>query len=255
MVSLRNMIEYLTYTRFRWGPVIVDKTTKKVNWCQFERAQPHSIVVDKAGNRFTDEAQAYTTFVHDQYERQKTTPAVPAYLIIDSRHRKRYPLAGLMPGSTPQKALDAGLLTKANTLKELADKLGVDPEGLSRTITRFNAMVLRGVDEDYGRGGSAYDHFSGDPKYKPNPNMGTIEKAPFYAAEIWPGDLGTKGGVLTDEFARALRDDGSVIEGLYAAGNCSASVMGREYCGSGSTLGPALTFAYVAVNHMRRLSG
>lgn len=159
-----------------------------------------------------------------------------------------------MPGSTPKKDLDSGFITRADSIDELAQKLGVDAEGLKKTVVRFNGMVPKGVDEDYGRGASAYDQFHGDTKYKPNPCLGTIEKGPFYAAEIWPGDLGTKGGVLTDEFARALKDDGSVIDGLYATGNCSASVMGRQYCGSGSTLGPAMTFAYVAMNDIARTS-
>ena len=109
---------------------------------------------------------------------------------------------------------------------------------------------MTGVDGDFGRGNSAYDRYYGDPTIRPNPNLGPIEKAPFTAVRVVPGDLGTKGGVLTDEFARALRPDGSVFEGLYAAGNNSASVMGRTYPGPGSTIGPAVVFGLRAVRHM-----
>jgi len=235
-----------------WGPTMIDPSNGRPMWCQFERGLPHSIVVDKAGNRFTNESQSYTTFCHDQYKRNRTTSAIPAFLIIDQRHRSQYLLSALPPGALPKKVLDSGYIVKANTLGELGQKLGIDVEGLEKTVKRFNGFVAKGVDDDYNRGGNAYDAFFGDPapKYSKNPAIGTIEKPPFYAVKLFPGDLGTKGGVLTDEFARALKPDGSVIPGLYAFGNTSASVMGREYCGAGSTLGPALTFAYIAANHI-----
>jgi 3-oxosteroid 1-dehydrogenase len=111
-------------------------------------------------------------------------------------------------------------------------------------------MARDGVDADFGRGSDAFDNYFGDPKVTPNPNLGPIAVAPYYAVPIVPGDLGTKGGLVTDEHARVLKPDGSVIRGLYATGNTSASVMGRSYAGAGATLGPALTFGYIAVNHM-----
>lgn len=234
----------------RWGPVILDKVKNKPVWAQYERSHPHAIVVDRAGNRFTNESQSYVSFVHDQYAQNKITPAIPAYLIIDSRHRKRYPMANMMPGWTLKRALDSGTLTEAETLPELARKVGISVDGLGQTVARFNAMARKGIDEDFDRGATAYDKCQGDPAYEPNPCLGSIEKSPFYAVELWPGDLGTKGGILTDDFARALRDNGTVIEGLYATGNCSASVMGRQYPGPGSTLSPAMTFAYIAMDHM-----
>ncbi|KAF1811262.1 3-ketosteroid dehydrogenase [Eremomyces bilateralis CBS 781.70] len=235
-----------------WGPVIVNPMTGQSNWTQYERALPYSIIVDKGGRRFTNEAQSYTTFCHDMYERNRTTPAIPAYMIVDARFRKRYILAGISPGKLSEETLESGFVTQADTLESLAKKLDIDAAGLLDTVKHFNTMAVAGVDEDYERGGSAYNRFFGDPAVKPNPNLGTIEKGPFSAVKIHPGDLGTKGGVLTDEWARALRDDGGVIEGLYAVGNSSASVMGREYAGAGSTLGPAMTFAYVAVEDMVR---
>jgi succinate dehydrogenase/fumarate reductase flavoprotein subunit len=125
----------------------------------------------------------------------------------------------------------------------------MDPGGLHRTASRFAGFARTGVDEDFHRGDSAYDRVYSDPRVKPNPNLGAVSKGPFYAVKVWPGDLGTKGGLLTDEHARVLREDGSVIEGLYAAGNTSASVMGRTYPGPGSTIGPAMTFGYIGGRH------
>src|SRR5690625_2362284 len=125
-------------------------------------------------------------------------------------------------------------------------------EVLRKTVDRFNGFARSGVDGDFGRGNSAYDRYYSDPSVRPNPNLGPLEKAPFDAIEFVIGDLGTKGGVVTDAHARVLREDGSVIEGLYASGNCSASVMGRTYPGPGSTLGPAVVFGLIAVRHLAR---
>ncbi|KAF2835760.1 3-ketosteroid dehydrogenase [Patellaria atrata CBS 101060] len=233
-----------------WGPTFIDPRTKRVYWAQFERGLPHAMVVDKSGNRFANEAQSYTAFVNDQFKRNRRISSIPAFLILDSNHRNQYICAGMMPGATSQALLDNGLIVKEDTLLGLAQKLGIDDDALHATVDRFNTMVAKGVDGDFHRGSSSYDRFFGDPKYSGNPNLGTIEKSPFYALKIYPGDLGTKGGVLTDEFARALREDGSVIQGLYAVGNSSAAIMGREYIGAGSTLGPALTFAYIAAKHI-----
>jgi 3-oxosteroid 1-dehydrogenase len=122
----------------------------------------------------------------------------------------------------------------------------VDPAALAKTVTRFGEFALSGVDLDFSRGASAYDRYYGDPRVRPNPNLAPLSKAPFYAARIVPGDLGTKGGLVTDARARVLRSDGSAIEGLYAAGNVSAAVMGHSYAGAGATIGPAMTFGYIA---------
>ncbi|KAF2792872.1 3-ketosteroid dehydrogenase [Melanomma pulvis-pyrius CBS 109.77] len=233
-----------------WGPTLVDNAGNPT-WVQFERALPHSIVVDQKGNRFVNESESYTRFIHNLFKHQtKTDVAIPAFLILDSNHREKYLLAGMMPGKLSQRAQDSGLIVKADTLEELAGKLGIDPEGFQATIDRFNTMARAGTDEDFQRGQSPYDQFFGDPNCKPNPNLGTISKSPFYGAKLVPGDLGTKGGVLTDEHARGLREDGTSVKGLYAIGNSSAAVMGKEYIGAGSTLGPGLTFAFVAADHI-----
>lgn len=142
------------------------------------------------------------------------------------------------------------MIVKAASLDELAATTGLPPEAFTATIERFNGFARTGVDADFHRGESAYDRYYGDPTNKPNPNLGEISHGPFYAAKMVPGDLGTKGGVVTDAVGRALRDDGSVIEGLYAAGNVSAPVMGHTYPGPGGTIGPAMTFGYLAALHL-----
>ncbi|KAK6222717.1 hypothetical protein LQW54_000898 [Pestalotiopsis sp. IQ-011] len=189
---------------------------------------------------------------HPILKRHETTDTIPAYLILDSTHRKRYLFAGrYMPGAEiPEEAIKSGFITKGDTLGELATRIGISTDRLAEAVERFNGFVDAGVDKDLSRGSSVYDYFLGDPSYSPNRNLGKIEKGPFYAAKIWPGDLGTKGGVLIDDRARALRETSAgryeTIPGLYAVGNSSGSVMGRSYAGAGATLGPGLTFAYIA---------
>lgn len=235
-----------------WGPTVVDPGTGERFFILYERASPHSIIVDASARRFMNEAQSYTCAVHDMYERHRKVAAIPAWIILDARHRRRYPFANLPPGYTPKSALASGFVYKSNTLDGLASKIGLDPGQLSDTVQRFNAMAESGKDEDFGRGGNDYDQFFADPLVKPNGNLGSVEVAPFYALKVYPGDLGTKGGLLTDEHARVLNTSGEPIRGLYATGNTTASVMGRSYPGPGSTLAPALTFSFIAVNHMAR---
>ena len=176
---------------------------------------------------------------------------IPAWLVFDQQYRDRYIFAGLQPGQRiPKKWLESGVIVKADTLEELATKAGLPADALTATVERFNGFARSGIDEDFHRGESAYDRYYGDPTNKPNPNLGEISHAPYYAAKMVPGDLGTKGGIRTDVHARALRDDGSVIEGLYAAGNVSAPVMGHTYPGPGGTIGPAMTFGYLAALHI-----
>jgi 3-oxosteroid 1-dehydrogenase len=137
----------------------------------------------------------------------------------------------------------------------LAAKMGVPASNLRNTVTRFNGFAESGIDLDFGRGKSAYDHYYTDPASRPNSCLSPIKQGPFYAFKVLPGDLGTKGGLRTDERAQVLRNDGRVIPGLYAAGNVSAAVMGHYYAGAGSTIGPAMTFAYIAANHMAAQAG
>jgi len=178
-------------------------------------------------------------------------PHIPAWLVFDQRYRDRYVFAGLPPHrALPRRWYEAGALVRAGDLAGLARAAGVDADGLVKTVTRFNEFAAAGRDEEFGRGDSAYDRYYGDPRVRPNPNLAPLTRPPFYAARLVPGDLGTKGGLRTDERARVLREDGTVIPGLYAAGNASASVMGHSYAGAGATIGPAMTFGYIAARAM-----
>ncbi|GFF62217.1 3-oxosteroid 1-dehydrogenase [Aspergillus udagawae] len=234
-----------------WGPTVVDPVSGQNSFALIERAQPHSFIVDSTGSRFMNEAQSYTDAGHDQYARNQQVKAIPAWLIIDSNHRNKYMLAGLFPRVKPsKKALSEGKIFQAASIKDLACQIGVDAVGLSSTTERFNNMCIKGVDEDFGRGTCAYDQFFGDPTCRPNPNLGPLNKAPYYAIRIWPGDLGTKGGLVTDEFQRVLNQQLRPISGLFAIGNTAASIMGRTYLGAGSTLGPAMTHGYIVASYL-----
>jgi 3-oxosteroid 1-dehydrogenase len=229
-----------------WGPTI---PLPKGPWfCLAERNLPGAIIVNSAGKRFMNEALPYVEAVHEIYKGEATGVShVPAWMIFDQRYRNRYIFAGLGPRQPiPGSWLKSGVIVKSSTLEGLADKLELPVEELRATIARFNGFATSGVDEDFHRGESAYDKYYSDPTVTPNPSLHVIDQGPFYAVKIVPGDLGTKGGLVTDERARVLRADGSVIEGLYAAGNASAAVMGRTYAGPGATIGPAMTFGYLA---------
>jgi 3-oxosteroid 1-dehydrogenase len=210
-----------------------------------DSGRPHCIVVDNQGRRFTDEAGPYM----ESGQRMYAAGAVPAWVIIESRHRERYPWGMMLPGKTPPEMIANGYMKKANDLDTLARQCGIDSGGLHRTVERFNRFCKTGTDEDFKRGSSAYDRSNGDPSVRPNPSLGEIIKPPFYAVALYPSDVGTAGGLLTDEHARVIREDGSVITGLYAAGNCTASVMGRCYPGAGASIGAAFVYGYVAAQH------
>ncbi|MDR7417072.1 MAG: FAD-binding protein [Armatimonadota bacterium] len=231
-----------------WGPTALTPQGRPL-FLLWERSLPFSLIVDASGQRFMNESASYVDCGHRQYERHREVPAIPAWLIIDAKHRRFYPFGLLPPGFTPASATGPGFLVRASGLHELARRCGIDPEGLVRTVERFNRMARTGRDEDFHRGESAYDNYYGDPRVRPNPNLGPLDRPPFYATAVYPGDLGTKGGLLTDAWGRVLREDGTPIAGLYAAGNTSASVMGRTYPGPGATLGPACVFAYISMLH------
>lgn len=216
-----------------------------------ERSDPWSIVVDQTGQRYTNESESYIDFGHHMLERDKLTggKAVPSWLVMDRRHRTHFLNATLMAPGASKKLTEQGELVTAETVEELAEKMSVNQKTFIETIERFNIFARNGVDEDFGRGRTAYDRYYSSPLVKPNPNLGTIEKGPFTAVKLYPGDLGTKGGLVTDDWARVLRKDGSIVHGLYAAGNNTASVMGHTYPGPGSTIGPASVFGYLGALH------
>jgi 3-oxosteroid 1-dehydrogenase len=235
-----------------WGPTI---PLPNGPWfCLAERNLPGSIIVNQAGQRFMNEALPYVEAVHEIYKGEATGVGhVPAWMVIDQRYRNRYLFAGLSPRQPfPGRWYKHGTVKKAATLEELAAEIEVPAEALRKTVERFNGFAGSGVDEDFHRGESAYDKYYSDPRVKPNPSLHSIDHAPFYAVKIVPGDLGTKGGLVTDERARVLRADGSVIDGLYAAGNVSSAVMGHTYAGPGATIGPALAFGYLAAEDIAR---
>jgi 3-oxosteroid 1-dehydrogenase len=235
-----------------WGPSI--PLTGGPFFCLSERSLPGCILVNAAGQRFVNEAAPYVDAVHAMYDRHTDDkPHIPAWLIIDQRYRNSYVFAGLPPRKPlPGRWYAAGAVFRGATLDELAGQAGISAAGLAETVRRFNGFAAAGRDEDFGRGESAYDRYYGDPRCRPNPNLAPLAQSPFYAVKIVPGDLGTKGGLRTDERARVLRRDGTAIAGLYAAGNASAAVMGHSYAGAGATIGPAMTFGYIAALDMAR---
>lgn len=230
-----------------WGASVIGADGGDPSFIVGERALPYSIMVDCRGERFANEAESYVDLGHRMLAHDKDGPY---WIIGEARHARRYLRTYAMDPRTNKKLAAEGSMAKADTLEALARKLRMEPATLRATVDRFNAFARAGVDDDYGRGKSAYDRYYGDPSVIPNPNLGPLEQGPFTAYRVVIGDLGTKGGVVTDEFARALHEDGSVIEGLYAAGNNSASVMGRTYPGPGSTIGPAAVFGLRAARHM-----
>jgi 3-oxosteroid 1-dehydrogenase len=220
----------------------------------YEKNLPGGIIVNKLGERFMNEAAPYNDVVKRMYAANSPDAAcIPAYLIFDGGFRRKYPVGPVFPSSwrpdwtTPKKL--AGFMQKDATLEGLAGQLGIDPRGLVRTVERFNEFARAGQDADFGRGESAQDRYYTVLAEGPNPNLAEIKEPPFYALEVWPGDLGTKGGLVTDAKARVVNNAGEVIPGLYATGNCSAVTMGRTYPGAGGTIGPAMTFGFIAAEH------
>jgi 3-oxosteroid 1-dehydrogenase len=233
-----------------WGPSIA--LPGGPYFCLAERSLPGCLLVNGAGQRFVNESAPYVDAVHAMYDgNTPENPHIPAWLVFDQRYRDRYVFAGLPPGrALPRRWYAAGSVVRAGDLAGLAQAAGVAADGLAKTVTRFNEFAAAGRDEEFGRGESAYDRYYGDPRVRPNPNLAALARPPFYAVRIVPGDLGTKGGLSTDSRARVLREDGTPIPGLYAAGNASASVMGHSYAGAGATIGPAMTFGYIAARSM-----
>ena len=220
-----------------------------------ERSHPGSIMVNSQGKRFMNESASYVTTSHIMYQNNtEHNKHIPSFFIFDSRFKSKYIFGNSFPiFGFPTSYYESGYVKKAKSIAELANLLGLPAENLVKTLDTFNNSAREGKDPDYHRGEDEYDNFYGDPKVKPNPNLLPLEKSPFYAVEFYPGDLGTKGGLLTNEHGQVLKSDGSIIEGLYATGNTMASVMGHDYPGPGSTLGSTMTFGFISANHMLKL--
>ncbi|MDD0856803.1 FAD-binding protein [Arthrobacter alpinus] len=210
------------------------------------------IAVDAHGKRFVDESCSYHRFVRAMFE-SKDSAAVPAWLIVDSRTLAKYGLGMITMPHLPRAALKRyvkdGYLYEAQTLAGLASQIGIDASGLEVTVKRYNEFAATGVDEDFGKGELLFGQVAGDPENRPNPNIGPLQKAPFYAMAVVPTPLATAYGVVTDGNGQALDAAGEPVAGLYAAGNDAASVMGSEYPGAGVQVGSGLTFGWAAALH------
>ena len=232
-----------------WGiPTMRDPITAAMVSALFEISKPHSIVVNQTGKRFLCESKPHGDIVESMLDPK--TGTLRSWLIVDASYRRKYTIGTAKPQNDLKGALSANRMFTADRIRDLAQIIGVDPETLDSTVERWNDMCKENQDADFGRGNDEYQCFIGDPTARSNPSMGPICRPPFYAVEIYPGDTGTRGGLLTDENARVLRKDGSFIPGLYAAGNAAASVVVGASPGAGATLGPAMTFGYIAANHM-----
>lgn len=235
-----------------WGPTTVVPGESRARMLVIEKGLPGSIFVNQRGQRFVNEATPYNDICKAMYANHSPeSPCVPAYMIFDATYRKKYPCGPFFPGSQqpdwalPRQLKETRYLKKSDTLEGLAAELGIDAVGLRASVERMNGFARAGRDLDFHRGESLFDRYYGDEKVQPNPCLAALETPPYYGLVVYAGDLGTKGGLKTDASARVVRDDGSVIPGLYAIGNCSASVMGRTYPGAGGTMGPAMTFGYI----------
>ncbi|MGE5147347.1 MAG: FAD-binding protein, partial [Candidatus Eiseniibacteriota bacterium] len=216
-----------------------------------DRAKPGVIAVTRDGKRFANEGNSYHDFVQTMTKAVKPGEEIAAYLVCDHKTLRKYGLGCVPPFPMPLgHHLRTGYLMRGDTLEALAAKAGIDANGLAETVKQFNATAAQGQDAAFGKGSKAYNRYQGDALHGPNPCVAPLEQGPFYAIKMVIGDLGTYAGIVTDADARALDAEGRVIPGLYAAGNDMASIMGGNYPGAGITLGPALTFGYIAGRHL-----
>jgi 3-oxosteroid 1-dehydrogenase len=222
----------------------------------FERGRPGTISVNRLGKRFVNEAVSYDQFGQAMIADQLTTGAnVPCWMIFDARYRSKHPAGGLLPSWVmPDKSLPPewwdNVIFRADSIRGLAAKIGVNESNLSNTVAAMNEYAKTGMDKEFGRGRAPYDQFFGEPGITPNSCLGPLDEAPYYAMLVDLGDLGTKGGLRVDKDAAVLGTDGHPIEGLYAVGNVTGSLFAGTYPGAGATLGPAMTFGYVAANQI-----
>ncbi len=239
-----------------WAPVSVttrpDGSKGLFPHLVLDRAKPGLIAVNAAGRRFVNEAASYHDFVEAMFEANRQAPSIPAWLICDAAFMKKYGLGVIYPGHRHVDSfVESGYLVSAPTLVELAQKIASDPVQLRSTVARYNHFAETGVDIDFAKGETELNRFNGDAGHTPNPCIGPIAVAPFYALAVWPADIAVSTGLATDKDARVLATDGKPIPGLYACGNDQASVMAGSYPGPGTTLGPAMVFAFRAVMHAR----
>jgi len=236
-----------------WGVSLAIPGEDKTRLMTFERALPGCIVVNQAGKRYFNEAASYHIAGHAMIDNNKPGAAtMPSYILFDSQYRHDYPMGPVLP-LLPDWMLSANIkqvLIKGSSWEDVARQAGLPWATLKQTLENFNKHAKLGKDPEFLRGDDPYDCYYGDPKVKPNPTLRALDKGPFYAFPVYPGDIGTNGGLVINENAQVLGKDGKPIPGLYAAGNTTASVMGYSYPAAGATLGPAMTFGYLAARHM-----
>jgi succinate dehydrogenase/fumarate reductase flavoprotein subunit len=215
-----------------------------------DRAKPGLIAVNAAGRRFSDEASSYHKFVRAMYRSNRDVPSIPAWLICDRRFVWKYGI-GMISPLTPflKPFVKCGYLHVADSVEELARKIGVDAEGLVETVRIHNEFARTGDDIDFGKGSNAYDRAYGDPEHLPNPCLGPINRPPYCAVAVLPTPLGTSLGLLTNVHAQVLESSGQPIEGLYACGNDMQNIFGGEYPGPGAQIGVGMAFGYIAAKH------
>lgn len=217
-----------------------------------DRSKPGVIAVTRSGRRFVNEANSYHDFCQAMMQRcDEEGGDLAAWFVTDHRAFRKYGLGYAKPAPVPFGALIRNnYLVRGQTPAELADRIGADAVSFEETVSRYNQHARNGEDPEFGRGTTSYNRSLGDPEHKPNPCVAPLERGPFYAVRVYVGDLGTFAGIRTNEYAQVVREDGAPIPGLYAAGNDAASIMGGNYPGGGITLGPAITFGYIAARHM-----
>lgn len=217
-----------------------------------DRSKPGVIAITRSGRRFVNEAHSYHDFCQAMVKRcEKEGGELAAWFMTDHRAFRKYGLGYAKPAPVPfGRLVKDGYLIQGQTLAHLAKQIGADAAKLEKTVEQYNGPARNGEDPEFGRGSTSYNRSLGDPEHKPNPCVAPLETPPFYAVRVYVGDLGTFAGLITNENAQVLGDDRTPIPGLYAAGNDAASIMGGNYPGGGITLGPAVTFGYIAARHM-----
>jgi 3-oxosteroid 1-dehydrogenase len=247
MGQMDEMVGYQMTRMPGWEQAFIKPPTQALT------AKPHAILVDQSGVRYMNEGGSYELFCQSMRERDKTVPAVPSWAVFDAQFAGQYVIGGVKMSKYYQLWRDSGYLKQAESVEGLAGQIGCDPVTLRATIDRWNASCDAGRDAEFGRGDRAYDQWLGDPfrstQPAPRRNLGRIDTGPFYAVDVVPGDVSTYGGAVTDVDGRVLREDGSMIGGLYACGVSTASVMGGVYPGAGASIGPSMTWGYLSARH------
>ena len=237
-----------------WAPVSIrrrpDGSTAVFPHFTMDRSKPGTVCVDQSGQRFVNESCSYHLFARAMFEHDRTRPCIPCFIITDITGLRKYGL-GMVRMGTRNLAphLADGYLIEGATVAELAGKINVNAAALTRTVANMNAYAKSGIDPEFGRGTTPYHRVNGDASVGPNPTLGPVSTAPFYAVRLYPGDIGAATGLVINEWAQVTKADEEPIAGLYACGNEANSIMGGVYPGPGITIGPAITFAYRAVRH------